>query len=96
MFLIDDILCSPFKGLMYVFREIHKAVELDAGNESQAIRTELGELYMLLETGQITEAVADAREKVLLDRLEVIEARGQDDDDEEAVESPPATEEPSP
>lgn len=79
MFLIDDILCSPIKGLMYVFREIHNVVELDAGNEAQAIRTELGELYMLLETSQITEAEADAREKELLDRLEAIEARGQDD-----------------
>jgi hypothetical protein len=79
MFLIDDVLCSPFKGLMFVFSEIHKAVELDAGNQAQAIRTGLGELYMLLETGQITEAEADAREKELLDLLEVVEARGQAD-----------------
>jgi hypothetical protein len=37
-----------------------------------------------LETGQITEADADAREKELLDRLEIIEARGQDHDGAEA------------
>jgi hypothetical protein len=80
MFLIDDIVCSPFKGLMFVLREVHKAALADATHAAQDVRTALGELYVLLETGQITEAEADAKEKELLDRLEAIDARGQHKD----------------
>ena len=88
MFLVDDILLSPLKGLLYIFREIHKVVEQDAGSEAETIRAEMSELYMLLETGQITEAEADDREKELLDRLDALEARGQSnhDDDKEDEE----------
>ncbi len=90
MFLIDDVLFSPFTGLLHIFREIHRAVQQDAVNESESIRSELSELYMLLETDQITEAEADAREQELLDRLEEIETRREnstaDDEDEETDE----------
>jgi hypothetical protein len=96
MFLIDDILLAPVKGLLYVFREIHNAVEQDSGSEAESIRAGMSELYMLLETGQITEAEADVREKELLDRLDAVEARGQaaaDQDDEQADEAMPAQDE---
>ena len=95
MFLIDDILLSPITGLLSIFRELHKAVKQDSANESEAIRTELSELYMLLETAQITEAEADARETELLDRLDEVEARRQNngaddqDEDQDEDEEPP-------
>lgn len=38
--------------------------------ESEAITASLSELYVKLETGQITEEQFDAQEKALLDRLQ--------------------------
>lgn len=72
MFLIDDILMAPARGLFWVFKEICRAAEEDQANEAEDITAKLSELYMMLETGQITEAEFDAEEKALLDRLDVI------------------------
>lgn len=73
MLLIDDILLLPFRGLMCVFRELDNAARQEVANDAQAVRTQLRELYMMLETGRITEEEFDAGEKELLDRLEDIE-----------------------
>jgi hypothetical protein len=85
MFLVDDILLAPTRGLLWIFKEIQHAVEAEQANEAEAITTKLSELYMMLETGQITESEFDAAEKVLLDRLDVIKERsvdGKEEDDE--------------
>jgi len=74
MFLVDDILLSPVKGVLWVFREIHNAAQQELAGESQAITAALSELYMRLETEQITEEEFDAQEKVLLDRLDRLQA----------------------
>jgi hypothetical protein len=95
MFLIDDVLFSPVTGLLHIFRELHQVVQQDAVNEAAAIRAELSELYMLLETSQITEAEADAQEKELLDRLEEIETRGSNSDEDEDDDEEPEDEEPT-
>ena len=72
MFLIDDVLLSPAKGLFYIFKQIHKAAEEEFLNEEN-ISAELSELYMMLETGKITEEEFNKRESELLNRLEQIE-----------------------
>lgn len=77
MFLIDDIVLLPCRGLSFIFREIHRAAEQESANEAEAIRTELRELYMMLETGRVTEEEVDAREKELLERLEETEGPAQ-------------------
>ena len=74
MFLVDDILLSPMKGILWVFREIHDAAQQELAGESEAITAALSELYMRLETGQITEEEFDAQEKALLDRLDRLQA----------------------
>lgn len=74
MFLVDDLLLSPIKGIFWVFREIHDAAQQELAGESEAITAALSELYMRLETGQITEEEFDAREKALLDRLDRLQA----------------------
>lgn len=86
MFLLDDILLMPAHGLLTVFRELDKAVHQEFANEGEAIRTELSELYMMLETGQITEEEFDRQEKELLDRLDDFEERRESTDAEEADE----------
>jgi len=74
--LVDDLLLAPLTGLLWVFRKIHDAAQEEMLGEADAITQELRDLYMMLETGRVTEAEFDARERALLDRLEVIQARG--------------------
>ncbi len=77
MFFVDDLLMSPVKGVLWVFREIHDAAQQELAGESEAITAALTELYMKLETGQITEAQFDAQEKTLLDRLDRLQAEAE-------------------
>jgi hypothetical protein len=88
MFLVDDILLSPVKGVLWVFREIHDAAQQELEGEGEAITAALSELYMKLETGQITEAEFDAQEKMLLDRLDRLQAA---EKPKRAAEKKPAT-----
>jgi hypothetical protein len=87
VFLADDIVLFPIKSLLSLFREIHNAAMKEIADEADTIRTELGELYLRLETGELDEEAFDARERELLDRLDEIEARdaeaAEDEDDEE-------------
>jgi hypothetical protein len=83
MFLIDDILLAPVRGLFWIFKEIRDAAEEEQANEAEAITAKLSELYMMLETGQMTEAEFDAEEKALLDRLDAIKEREDSEEEEE-------------
>jgi hypothetical protein len=85
MFLVDDILLAPFKGLMWVFEEIRDAADQERGAEADAITLELQRLYTTLESGKITEAEFDLKEAELLDRLDQIQESG----DLEDVENDP-------
>jgi hypothetical protein len=76
MLIIDDILLFPIKSIFWMFREIHNAAQQELATETEAITAELSELYMMLETGRITEAEFNVREKELLDRLDEIQERG--------------------
>ncbi|MFA5111275.1 MAG: gas vesicle protein GvpG [Desulfobaccales bacterium] len=76
MLLIDDILTFPIKGIFWIFKEIHNAAQQEQEGEADRITARLTELYMMLETGQITETEFDAQEKELLDRLEQLQESG--------------------
>ena len=82
MLVIDDILLSPFHGLGFIVRQIQHAAQQEQANESDNLRAELSELYMMLETHQITEEEFTAREAPLLDRLDRVEAKDADADDD--------------
>ena len=73
MLLVDRMLSSPFRGIMAILREIHKAAEQELADQGRATRTELSELYLSLEHGDISEQEFDAREKQLLERLDELE-----------------------
>jgi Gas vesicle protein G len=73
MLLIDTILLSPIYGTIWAARQVHKAIEQNQADEPARITAELGELYMMLETGRITEAEFGVREKELLDLLEELQ-----------------------
>jgi hypothetical protein len=83
MLLVDDLLLAPIYGLLWIFGKIHDAAQEEIAGEADAITEELRELYMMLETGRITEAEFDARERTLLDRLEAVQDRESEPDAEE-------------
>ncbi len=91
MFLLDDLLLAPARGLMSVFRSLHDAALEELAHESENIRNQLSEMYVLLETGQMSEEEFDRNEQELLERLERIDDRGDedgatDDEDDEGAE----------
>ncbi len=77
MLFLDDILFAPANGILWIFEEIHRAAQEEMVSETESITDALRNLYMALETHSITDAQFDAGEKVLLDRLDSIEARGE-------------------
>jgi len=83
MLLVDDLVLSPYRGLLWVFKEIHDVALEELEGEAERIREQLTELYMLLETGEITDEEFDEREALLLDRLDQLEEEGLGDDDED-------------
>jgi hypothetical protein len=87
MLIVDDILTAPFKGLFWIFNEIRNAALEEQVGEADRITAQLSELYMMLETGRMTEAEFDAKEKALLDRLDAIKERegGEEEDAEEEM-----------
>lgn len=76
MLLVDTILLSPIYGTVWAARQVHNAIEQNRAAEPARITAELSDLYMMLETGRITEAEFDSREKELLDLLEHLQEGG--------------------
>jgi hypothetical protein len=79
MLLVDDILCFPVTSILWIFREINKIAHEELDGEGLLINEQLRLLYMQLETGRITEQQFDAEEKILLDRLDAIDRRLEDE-----------------
>ncbi len=86
MLLVDDLLLAPMYGLLWIFKKVHEAAQEEIAGEADAITQQLRELYMMLETGRVTEAEFDARERALLDRLEAIRERESGPDEEDVDE----------
>ncbi|MGA2263545.1 MAG: gas vesicle protein GvpG [Acidobacteriota bacterium] len=86
MLLIDDVLLAPFRGILWICREIHNAAQEELAGESDSIRMELTSLYMMLETGRISEKEFETQEKKLLDRLDCLENGETELDDAEEDE----------
>lgn len=73
MFLVDDILLSPFKGLAAVCRQVQDAARQELDGQQKATMAALAELHQRLESGQIDEEEFNIQEARLLERLEGIE-----------------------
>jgi hypothetical protein len=85
MILVDNILLSPFKGLAWICREIQKAADQECVNERDQLSDQLSKAYVLLETGQLTEAEFAKLECQILDRLDALKDMGQDEASEPEV-----------
>ena len=66
------IFMAPFNGLMAIFKEVADRAEA-AMYDDEAVRAELVSLYQSLEAGSITVSEFDAREAVLVERLDEID-----------------------
>ena len=72
MFLLDDILLAPFKGVKFIGEKLKEQAEEELLDE-EGVRQRLRELYMMLETGRITQEEFEEQEKEVIARLEEIE-----------------------
>ena len=70
MFLLDDILLAPVKGLAAVCRKVEEAARQEIENQGKGAMIALGELHRRLETGEIEEQDFDAEEARLLEQIE--------------------------
>lgn len=69
MFLIDDIILFPIKGIYHLARQVKEQAEEEFFDEA-GTKHSLNELYMMLETGNITEEEFERREEELVTHLE--------------------------
>lgn len=76
MFILDDILLAPMKGLQWIAGEIDRASRQEQEDEADALRRRLSRLYMQLEAGHVTEEEFDEQEDAILARLDELEAEG--------------------
>jgi hypothetical protein len=79
MFLLDDILLAPIKGLAVMCQKVQEAAQEDLEKQEKDILATLAELHQLMDEGRIGDEDFDVRECDLLDRLEACQkVRGTD------------------
>lgn len=71
MFLIDDILLSPLKGLIWLGNKINEVAEREVSDEGR-VKEKLMELQLRFELDEIDGEEYDRQEKELLAHLESI------------------------
>lgn len=69
MFILDNIVTAPLKGLVSIFKIIHDKVEEDLYNPEK-IQEDLMKLQLQFEMDEISEDEYDEREEDLLKRLQ--------------------------
>lgn len=74
MFLLDDLLLAPVKGIMWLAEQVHKETNSQLFDAS-AIKARLDELQELHDSGLISEAEFCKAEDVLLARLNAAQER---------------------
>ena len=71
MFLIDDILLAPLKGVIFIAEKINEIIEKEMSDEG-SVKERLMSLQLKFEMDEITEEEYDEREDELLKLLEQI------------------------
>ena len=71
MFLIDDILLAPLKGMIWLGKKINEVVEKEICDEG-GIKEKLMELQLRFELDEISEEEYNKQEMELLARLDAI------------------------
>ena len=68
MFLIDDLILAPFKGILFLAGKINEVIEKETSDEG-SIKERLMELQLKFEMDEINEEEYDRREDELLNLL---------------------------
>ena len=71
MFLIDNILLAPLKGVVWLGKKIDEVVEKEFSDQGR-IKEELMHLQLRFEMDEISEEEYKRQEKELLERLDAI------------------------
>ncbi|MBU2445587.1 MAG: gas vesicle protein GvpG [Bacteroidetes bacterium] len=71
MFLIDDILLAPLKGVIWIGEKLNELVEKEFSDEGR-IKEKLMELQLKFELDKINEKEYNKQEAELLERLDAI------------------------
>lgn len=71
MFLIDDILLAPLKGVVWLGKKINDVIEKEISDEGR-IKEKLMELQMRFELDEINDEGYKKQEEELLARLDAI------------------------
>lgn len=74
MFLLDDLLLSPLKGMKWIGEKLRDLADKELFDPDK-IREELASLQAKLDMGDVGEAEYQQREKDLLERLNEIQRR---------------------
>ena len=72
MFLIDDILLAPLKGVIWLAEQIKEVADRELLDDEDKIKEKLMESQFKFELDQITEEEYKKQEKELLERLDAI------------------------
>ena len=75
MFIIDDILLAPVKGIVYIAKKIQELSEEEIEGTPEKLKRELLELQMLFETDQITEKEYSKKEEGILQRMNALQKK---------------------
>ena len=75
MFLIDDILLAPIKGIVWLAEKVRDMAAEELEDTPEKLQRELLDLQMALEVEQITETEYQKREKDILERLEALKEK---------------------
>jgi len=76
MFLLDDILLAPLKGVIFIAEQINEVIEKEMSDEG-SIKERLMALQLKFEMDEIGEEEYDKREDELLKTLERIRTEKQ-------------------
>jgi len=71
LFLIDDILLAPLKGVIWIGERLNEIAEKEFSDEGR-IKEKLMELQLKFEMDEISEEEYNRQEKELLERLDAI------------------------
>ncbi len=71
MFIVDDILLAPLKGVIWIGEKINEVSEKEFSDEG-LIKEKLVELQLKFELDEINEEKYNKQEKELLERLDAI------------------------
>mgnify|MGYP001609756008 CR=1 FL=1 len=74
MFLIDDILLLPFKGLMGVLRKVGEMADREL-SDADLIREKLMQLLLMFELDEISAEEYEIQERQLMVRLDAVQPK---------------------